>query len=91
MASTGIFRLWVVISVCWIAGATRFLWNDLRLEDCSGTGIAPAICSLEARDELFSAGHLEAFGWVVLPPIAAFAIGVALLWVLRGFRGAKAK
>jgi len=84
--------LWIVGSICWVGGATWFLLEDLRLLDCGDkyAGLAlRALCTAQRRDQLFNEVQLEALEWIALPPLAALAVGLALLWVVSGFQGQK--
>ena len=88
----GLFRLWIISSVCWIGGAGWFLREELRLLDSeagrAGSAIN-ALSTLESRDQLFNEVQLEALEWIVFPSIAAFVLGLAFVWVIRGFQGQK--
>ena len=98
----GLFRLWVVFSVCWLFGSLYFLHDKLTathlVRDC---GPAPKFECLFAGDDdtKFKAKSVEA-DWVArgtaakiifAPPFLILIFGsfakFAGSWVLRGFRG----
>ena len=88
----GLFRLWIVGSVCWVGGAAWFLSEDLRLQDCADKYAGQALralCNLQSRDQLFNEVQLEALEWITLPPLAALAVGLAFVWVISGFQDQK--
>ncbi len=87
----GLFRLWIVASVVWLVGGGVMFQEVVRrdvstlMTDRSAEPPPPPGSELasvvSARNNL----TFVASG-ILLPPIFAFALGWAGLWILRGFR-----
>jgi len=79
----GLFRLWLVLSVLWIA---RILW--IREQCVYGPWIGrqePDLwwCNHPMADPV--ASYLEEIATSLGPPIAVLALGYTLLWIFKGF------
>ena len=84
----GIFRIWLVASVCWMAGATYVLWDDVSAKIVRLDQSAPpppgkvGTIVVEAHWEK----RLPAIAHVIIPPFLVLALGFAVGWAVRGFR-----
>ena len=83
----GLFRLWVVLSVLWVAGvgATSLIFDQpvidyVRLESTFDNCI-----NAEKADECAALLRRVAPWLALIPPIVVLAIGGALTWAFRGF------
>jgi hypothetical protein len=90
---TGLFRLWLVGAAAWLAWAH---WSDLMskcpefFEELDMD--MRAMCHFSAQDVYTSNASLlrnPALELMLLPPVSAFVLGLALLWVAGGFRSQK--
>ena len=90
-----LFRLWLVVSLCWIAGVGVYAWKQ-----------EPGLSSLQSSYEIASSperqnereilGGLNAelakryIAYVLLPPLVTLALGLLGAWVVSSFerRGA---
>ena len=95
----GLFRLWLVLSVLWIAGVGIVTWQWLPADKIIWPGDPPRAVFdpnyyladrskpyLKSRDiERREAVHF-AVVLALLPPAFLLALGSALLWVFRGFQ-----
>ena len=91
----GLLRLWLVLSLCWIAGVGVYAWKH-------EPGISPSqfgyeiASSPEKQNEKEIVGNLNAelakrYGaYVLLPPLMTLALGLLGAWVVSSFerRGA---
>ena len=66
----GFFRLWAVVSSCWVIGTTIGYWDDLVGQSCCSDGWS---------------GRMEAIGMILLPPASLMLFGFALVWIAKGF------
>jgi hypothetical protein len=89
----GLFRLWLVLSVLWVAGVGYLTWKDYpddRVRVCEqgepARGCLPPGFVIDRdplwADPAFHRGILLA----LVPPAFVLALGSALGWALRGFR-----
>ena len=85
----GLFRLWLVVSVIWIAFVIAMTWYDI----CHPTTFTDTEVGLPPGrfDDLIIAGRTESavkFGLVLaaVPSVLVLLIGAALIWAFRGFR-----
>ena len=67
----GLFRLWLVLSVLWVAGVAFVTWQTFLV-------IPTTILSLAFLP--------PAFVLALLPPVFVLALGSALVWAFRSFR-----
>ena len=74
----GLFRLWLVFSVLWIAGVGAVTWRTFPVNDWTVTDVA---FDRERRAAVQFATLLA-----LVPPLFLFALGAALRWVFMGFR-----
>jgi len=95
----GLFRLWLVLSVLWIAGVGIVTWQWLPVDKIIWPGDPPPAVFdpgyyladhskpyVVSRDiERREAIHF-AVVLALLPPALLLALGSALLWVFRGFQ-----
>ena len=84
----GLFRLWLVLSVLWVAGigATSLIFDEtvsayVRLESMFDTCI-----KVKKADECAEWLRWGAPWLALVPPIVVLVIGWALIWAFRGFR-----
>jgi hypothetical protein len=92
----GLFRLWLVLSLCWIAPMVALVWGDLGSHEITPdyTKWSAETLAKAERGETLSVsdyppdwpGRLATGGIIIGPPIAALLLGSALLWAGRGFR-----
>jgi hypothetical protein len=81
----GLFRLWLVLSVLWIAGVGIYAWWSFPTEVPPWAASSPSeVASLLAEDR--RSAIWEASLLAVLPPAFVLALGSALVWAFRGFR-----
>jgi hypothetical protein len=71
----GLFRFWVVLSLAWIAWVVPENWNQL-----TGWWV------LHQTGEHIGEPNFQAAWKIFSLPIVALYIGLALVWVIRGFR-----
>src|SRR5262245_61186544 len=91
----GSLRLWLVLSLCWIAGVGVYAWKHEPGISPSQVGYEIA-SSPEKQNEEEIVGNLNAelakryVAYVLLPPLVTFALGLLGEWGLWGFerRGA---
>jgi hypothetical protein len=89
----GLFGLWLVLSVIWIAGGAWVLWDDLtgklRAEELAAQATSnPPVQEgyiLTSILEKVLARRRHALDLVLVPPFGLFAIGCAGLYVARSF------
>ena len=89
----GLLRLWLVLSLCWIAGVGVYAWKHEPGISQFGYEIAS---SPEKQNEKEIVGNLNAelakrYGaYVLLPPLMTLALGLLGAWVVSSFerRGA---
>ena len=94
----GLFRLWLVLSLCWIVLVGVHNWNDLSSREMTSDLTKWSNEALEkaSRGEALSVSdyppdwprRLAAGGYIIGPPFAALLLGYVLIWVGRGFRRA---
>jgi hypothetical protein len=97
----GLFRLWLVLSVLWVAGVGVVTWRTLPENELLSICDLPANersenwdCSWFARvkdqlvflDKEQRAALQSAILLALVPPGLVLALGSALLWAFRGFR-----
>src|SRR5262245_15704474 len=90
----GLFRLWLVLTVLWIAGVGVVRWQTFPPEDPVRASL-PYLCELNkdcswldrVKHQLDRerAAIQSAFLLALLPPAFVLALGWALGWALRGF------
>lgn len=88
----GLFRLWLVLSVLWIAGVGVVTWQTFPepevhstcdVFDCSWLQqVKETIYMDKEQRAAIQSGMLLA----LLPPAFVLALGSALMWAFRGFR-----
>src|SRR5262245_1580112 len=91
----GLLRLWLVLSLCWIAGVGVYAWKHEPGISPSQVGYEIA-SSPEKQNEKEIVGNLSAelakqYGrYVLLPPLITLALGLLGAWVVSSFerRGA---
>ena len=80
--AAGFFRLWIVGAALWVVliGSTMGLqaWESIGCPDAG-----PWCQYRSSPSEAFTAAAITALGY----PLAFLAIGSALVWAVRGFRG----
>ncbi len=83
----GLFRLWIAASFVWLVIAGAFLQEDIRREVSvlMTTELQPPPAFLGAPWEKYEL-IVFASGVLLLPPLFAFALGWAGLWIVKGFR-----
>ncbi len=85
-------RLWVVISVVWMAAMGWYQFSDRKAADENSL-----IISLDKETEFRidasgikqqdkSEVQMQRIGWIVLPPLALLAAAGAGVWLARGFK-----
>ena len=86
----GLFRLWLVLSLCWIAGVGVYAWN--REPGLSFLQFGYEIASSpEKQNEREIVGGLNAelakryVAYVLLPPLITLALGLVGAWVVTAF------
>jgi hypothetical protein len=98
----GLLRLWLVLTLAWIASAAWLLRGDLMGDcehllrvsdlnvraDCELSKIAPWQDYAKDRPSApwLWEVQISAAEWVLLPPLGFLAIGCVGFWVARGFR-----
>jgi hypothetical protein len=90
----GLFGLWLVLSVIWIAGGAWVLWDDLigklRPEELAAHATSnppiPEGYILTSTLENVQARRRHALDLVLLPPFGLFALCCAGLCVARSFQ-----
>jgi hypothetical protein len=90
----GFFRLWLVLSVIWIAGGAWLLWDDLTGKLRPEELAAQATFNPPIPEGYILALILEnvhercrrALQLVLLPPLGLLALGGAGFWIVRGFQ-----
>ena len=82
-----LFNVWMVASLCWVAGAVYLMSEDLLLRDCShlASSIDASLCALNQRDRFLNSAQREAVEWIVLPPLIGFGLGTGLFVYLRRY------
>jgi hypothetical protein len=91
----GLFRLWLVASLCWIAGFSMYTWKQEPGLSSLQFGYEIA-SSPEEQSEREIVGGLNAelakryLAYVLLPPLVTLALGLLGAWVVSSFerRGA---
>jgi hypothetical protein len=73
----GVFRLWLVLSVVWIAFVAFVTWDDARNRAWDYRREAYPVLA----DVNFAFG--VTFG--LIPPLLAGALGIAAAWIVQGF------
>ena len=94
----GLFRLWLVLSVLWIAGVGVVTWGTFvypevvvceEVEAPAPGSCLPRSVVLELQPE-WDKDRRAAFQFALLlalvPPAFLLALGSALVWAFRGFR-----
>lgn len=92
----GLFRLWVVLTVCWIMPLTWVKWNDLDWNNRYDLPPLPCpdlpsplqgceLWQLEHKGKSRSEHRFDAAQMIILPPTLLLLLGLAGVWVLRGF------
>ncbi len=99
----GMFRLWVALSIVWISGVAIATWRtfpvdmppfdpDAFLEGKPQRATKPKILTDE-EFKVFGAPKAEivknAAALALIPPALSLVFGVAVGWVVRGFRKSK--
>jgi hypothetical protein len=90
----GLFRLWVVLTVLWIAGGAWLLWDDLtaklRPEDlAANASVNPPLPGGFILETILDDVHkrrIHAVELVLVPPLGLLVLGCLGFWVGRGFR-----
>ena len=78
---SGLFRVWVILTVCWAAPQTWHEWSDIK--GARGGGI-PTIYQ-NAQDYWIATGER-----ILLPPVLLLLLGFAMAWIALGFRSSAA-
>ena len=96
----GLFRLWVVLAVCWVAPLTWVKWLDIT----SAEQFIPELPYFSVSDvnsgldrewtpaeklralTIKKQKQIDAANLIILPPTLLLLLGFAGVWVLRGFR-----
>ncbi len=83
----GLFRLWIAASFVWLVGAGALLQGEMRrdVETLMTAALQPPPAFLGAPWEKYEL-IVFASGVLLLPPLFAFALGWAGLWIVKGFR-----
>jgi hypothetical protein len=100
--SRGLFRLWLVASILWVALVAAISWQDVRgyfelrsaAQRLGPSATDPSTTTEIARAELMVLRQLDAkWSSVVFAvgtgagvPVVIFLIGAGVLWAFRGFR-----
>jgi hypothetical protein len=85
-----LFRLWLVASLCWIAGVGVYAWKQEPGLSSSQFGYEIA-SSQEKQNEREIIGSLNAelakrcVAYVLLPPLITLALGLFGAWVASSF------
>jgi hypothetical protein len=85
-----LLRLWLVLSLCWIAGVGVYAWKQESGIWSSQFGYEIA-SSPEEQNEREIVGGLNAelakryAAYVLLPPLATLALGLLGAWVVSSF------
>jgi hypothetical protein len=90
----GLFRLWLVLSIIWIAGGAWLLWDDLtgklQLEELAAQAtLSPPLPEGFILDTILENVYERrryALELVLVPPLGLLALGCAGFWVARGFQ-----
>jgi hypothetical protein len=86
----GLLRLWLVLSLCWIAGVGVYAWKQEPGISSSQFAYETA-SSPERHNEKEIEGSLNAelvkryAAYVLLPPLSTLALGLLGAWVVSGF------
>ena len=86
----GLFRLWLVLSLCWIAGVGVYAWTQEPGLSSLQFGYEIA-SSPEKQNEREIVGGLNAalakryVAYVLLPPLITLALGLVGAWVVTAF------
>jgi hypothetical protein len=86
----GLFRLWLVASLCWIAGVGVYVWKQEPGLSSLQFGYEIA-SSPEKQNESEIVGGLNAklakryAAYVLLPPLVTLALGLVGAWVVSSF------
>jgi hypothetical protein len=76
----GLFRLWIIVAVLWVAAATWALWDRFFDPWVDFPAAVPS------DQETLEYQRLYALALIVVPPIALFVVSLVCFWVARGFR-----
>ena len=80
----GLFRLWLIAAVIWMACVGALTWKTLLPStEAEGTFLLP---SLREERAIENAHRWIAIAVMAGPPIATYLIGYSLLWAFQGFR-----
>ena len=85
-----LLRLWLVLSLCWIAGVGVYAWKHEPVISSSQFGYEIA-SSPEKQNEKEIVGGLNAelakryVAYVLLPPMITLALGLFGAWVVLSF------
>ena len=86
----GLLRLWLVLSLCWIAGFGVYVWmHEAGLSSSHFT--YETASSPEKQNEKEIVGSLNAelakryVAYVLLPPLMTLALGLLGAWVVSSF------
>jgi hypothetical protein len=66
----GLFRLWIVVSVCWVS-----YWHLYTLA-----------CTPESFTRAYTSHFGETFCIIFLPPVILLILGKSIFWIARGFK-----
>jgi hypothetical protein len=86
----GLLRLWLVLSLCWIAGVGVYAWKHEPGISSSQFGYEIA-SSPEKQSEKEIVGSLNTelakryVAYVLLPPLITLALGLLGAWVVSSF------
>jgi hypothetical protein len=85
----GLFRLWLVLSVLWIGGVAVETWWTFPPNEWVDyeTGLRAPYQIRDMFDDPARAAIRFASILALVPPALLLALGSALVWALRGFRG----
>jgi hypothetical protein len=86
----GLLRLWLILSLCWVAGVGVYAWKQEPGISSSQFAYETA-SSPEGQNEKEIVGSLNAelvqryVAYVLLPPLITLALGMLGAWVVSGF------
>jgi hypothetical protein len=94
----GLFRLWGVLTVLWLAGSIYFAITDRSIpslargceelrsfvEDKSNRPLGDA--EVTQCNEVWTTKRMRLVEQLMGPPLGTLALGIVLAWVIRGFR-----
>ena len=89
----GIFRLWAVITLVWVASMTWIAWDEITFQPHKEAASSsdpnawwlnsPTSPPADTTDE---SGNIAALKLAFGPPALLLLLGLAGMWVVRGFK-----